>query len=132
MDAVRVKDDRVVMIKSYSNSIHPLESVIAQHLSSPPLSEDSRNHCCPILEVLEDPFDTDLRLLVMPILRKFNDPKFATVGEAVEFFRQSFQVRTCVHLSQYSYEFRMQGLSFMHEQHVAHRSVIFHKHVALF
>ncbi|KAI0779507.1 hypothetical protein C8Q74DRAFT_1367393 [Fomes fomentarius] len=106
MDAVRVKDGRVVMMKSYSNSIHPHESDIAQYLSSPPLSEDSRNHCCPILEVLEDPCDPDLRLLVMPILRKFNDPKFSTVGEAVEFFRQSFQ-----------------GLSFIHEQHVAHRDI---------
>ena len=29
----------------------------------------------------------------MPFLRSYNDPKFATVGEAIEFFRQALEVR---------------------------------------
>ena len=91
MDAVRVKDGELVIIKHSSKSLHPHESDIALFLSSPPLSSDPRNHCCPILEVLDDPYDTDRRLMVMPLLRTYNDPKFATVGEAVELFRQAFE-----------------------------------------
>jgi len=58
----------------------------------------------PIYEVLEVPGDSDAKVLVMPLLRAFDDPRLETVGEAVEFFRQVFE-----------------GLQFMHENHVAHR-----------
>ena len=92
MDATRVEDGEMVVIKRYSKSTHPHESDIASYLCSPELSSDPRNHCCPILEVMEDPLDDDTRLMVMPMLRMFNDPPFATVGEAVEFCRQTFEV----------------------------------------
>ena len=95
LDAVRIKDDRMVMIKRLRKSIHPEEIDIAVYLSSPPLALDSRNHCCPLLEVLHDPYDTDLQYIVMPLLRNFQDPKFVTVGEAVEFFRQAFEASVC-------------------------------------
>ncbi|TFK77755.1 hypothetical protein K466DRAFT_508139 [Polyporus arcularius HHB13444] len=42
----------------------------------------------------------------MPLLREYDDPKLATVGEAMELFRQMFE-----------------GLQFMHEHHVAHRDI---------
>ena len=57
------------------------ETRIAQHLSS---LQDSRNHCVPVLDVFTDPFDPQLRLLVMPYLRQFNDPNFGTVGEVID------------------------------------------------
>ena len=58
----------------------------------------------------------------MPLLRKFNTPKLETVGEAVEFFRQAFEV--CLSLaSMMCPQTQHQGLQFMHEHHVAHRSV---------
>ncbi len=98
LDAVRAKDGQMVVIKHDSKSIHPYESDIAMFLSSPPLSNDPRNHCCPILEVFDDPYDPDRRLMVMPLLRTYNDPKFATVGEAVEFIRQAFEVGTYSYL----------------------------------
>lgn len=44
---------------------------------------------------MDDPYDADRRLMVMPLLRTYNDPKFATVGEVVEFFHQAFEVRAC-------------------------------------
>ncbi|KAI0709586.1 kinase-like domain-containing protein [Cerioporus squamosus] len=106
LDAVRTNDGQLVVIKHDSKSIHPFESDIALFLSSPPLSTDPRNHCVPILEVIDDPYDADRRLMVMPLLRTYDDPKFATVGEAVEFFRQAFE-----------------GVQFMHEHHVAHRDI---------
>ncbi|TFK92749.1 hypothetical protein K466DRAFT_581658 [Polyporus arcularius HHB13444] len=106
LDATRTKDGQIVVLKHDSKSVHPYEIDIALFLSSPPLATDPRNHCCPVLEVLDDPYDTDRRLMVMPLLRIYNDPKFVTVGEAVEFFRQAFE-----------------GVQFMHEHHVAHRDI---------
>lgn len=84
----------MVAIKHISISSHPHESEIALYLSSPLLSNDPRIHCCPILDVLEDPLDDDQRFIVMPLLGIYDEPKFTTVGEAVEFFRQAFEV-TC-------------------------------------
>ncbi|KAI0709588.1 kinase-like domain-containing protein [Cerioporus squamosus] len=107
IDAVRTSDGRVVVIKQILKSVHPYEVNIGRYLASPPLSDDPRNHCCPILDVLQDPRDPDIQLVVMPFLRQYNDPKFGTVGEAVEFFRQA-----------------LEGLQFMHEHHVAHRDIM--------
>jgi serine/threonine protein kinase len=44
----------------------------------------------------------------MPLLRKYDSPRFDSIGEAVEFFRQMFE-----------------GLQFMHHHHVAHRDCNF-------
>ena len=112
------------MIKSLSKSVHPCEADIAVYLSSSPLASDPRNHCCPVLEVLHDPYDADMQYIMMPLLKNFQDPKFVTVGEAVEFFRQAFEVG----IKQYNALFQclllsVQGLQFMHEHHVAHRYV---------
>ncbi|OCH94858.1 hypothetical protein OBBRIDRAFT_788858 [Obba rivulosa] len=104
LDAVRVSDKKMVAIKAIRKSVHPYEAEIGQYLSSEPLASDRRNHCIPIYDVLQDPYDVDKLLLIMPFLRPYDNPRFQTVGEAVEFFRQVFQ-----------------GLHFMHENHVAHR-----------
>ncbi|RPD78676.1 hypothetical protein L226DRAFT_610542 [Lentinus tigrinus ALCF2SS1-7] len=106
IDAVRIKDGAVVVLKRTLKSVHPFESKIGCFLSSPPLTSDPRNHCCPILEVLDDPQDTDVQLIVMPLLREYYEPKLASVGEAMEMFRQLFE-----------------GLQFIHEQHIAHRDI---------
>ena len=80
MDAVRTADGKMVVLKKVLKSVHPHEAEIGQYLTSSPLSSDSRNHCCPILDVLQDPFDEDMQLIVMPLLRRYKDPKFETVG----------------------------------------------------
>lgn len=90
---MRLKDGRTVVFKRISKSIHPYEVEIGRLLTSPPLADDPCNRCCPILEVMQDPQDPDIQIIVMPFLRPYNDPKFGTVGEAVEFFRQAFEVR---------------------------------------
>ncbi|KZT10924.1 uncharacterized protein LAESUDRAFT_644190 [Laetiporus sulphureus 93-53] len=107
LDATRIADGRIVTLKRISRSIHPHEAEIGQLFSSPPLASDTRNHCVPLFEVLQDPIKEDMSILVMPLLRKYNDPRFGTIGEAVEFFRQLFE-----------------GLQFMHKQHVAHRDIM--------
>ena len=93
----------MVLLKLISINEHPEEIAVGQFLSSPPLSDDPRNHCCPVLDVLQDPLDPTARIIVMPLLRAFDDPKFITVGEAVECFRQAFEVRSISHLCDYTY-----------------------------
>ncbi|RPD52343.1 hypothetical protein L227DRAFT_537172 [Lentinus tigrinus ALCF2SS1-6] len=107
IDAVRTKDDEMVAIKQIDRSDHPYEVEIGRYLTTPPLSDNPRNHCVPYLEVLQDPYVANIQLVVMPLLREYNDPPFTTVGEAVEFFHQAFE-----------------GLQFMHAHHVAHRDIM--------
>ena len=71
--------------------VHDRERKIIEHLSSPSLKADPRNHTVELLDVLRLPLSGQ-STLVMPLLRRFNDPPFETVGEAVEFFRQIFEV----------------------------------------
>lgn len=77
-------------------------------------------------DVLDVPDEPDCKLIVMPFLRTFYDPRFLTVGEAVEFFRQAFEVRVAPSLlsSIPPLIIDVQGLRFMHAHHVAHRSVV--------
>ncbi|TBU42946.1 kinase-like domain-containing protein [Dichomitus squalens] len=104
LDATRVSDKEMVLLKRIHKSIHPYEVGIGQYFSSEALASDPRNHCCPVYDVLHDPADENTAIIVMPLLRRYNDPNFLTVGEALEFFRQIFE-----------------ALAFMHEHHVAHR-----------
>ncbi|TBU31675.1 hypothetical protein BD311DRAFT_752237 [Dichomitus squalens] len=106
LDATRLLDDTMVGLKRVRQTDHPYEVEIAKFLSSEPLASDPKNHSVPVHEVLDVPDDDDLKVLVMPLLRPFFDPRFLTVGEAIEFFRQCFE-----------------GLHFLHNHHVAHRDV---------
>ena len=92
-----------VALKQLFKEDHPFEEDIARHLSSDPLSKDSRNHCVPLLDVLHPPLkdgDRELRVLVMPFLRPFDSPIFDTFGEAIECIRQLFEVRFSYSLSE--------------------------------
>jgi hypothetical protein len=93
LDATRIADGRFVYLKIISKSVHPFEADIGLFFSSGTLGPDPRNHCVPIYEVLQLPDDDDRIILVMPLLRDYFDPRFDTVGEVVEFFRQMFEVR---------------------------------------
>jgi hypothetical protein len=92
MDATRISDGKTVMLKRIKRSVHPFEIEIAQFFNTQPQASDPRNHCVPILEVLQDPEDEASSILVMPFLRPYSNPKFDTYGEAVECFRQLFEV----------------------------------------
>ncbi len=50
------------------------------------------NHSNALIEVLTLPGDEEVKILVMPLLRRFDDPPFDTIGEVVEFLRQIFEV----------------------------------------
>ncbi|OJT15428.1 hypothetical protein TRAPUB_8016 [Trametes pubescens] len=104
LDAVRVADDSLVMLKQVKKSLYPEEVTLHQYLLSEPLLSDPRNHTVPLLEVLDVPDDEDAVLLVMPIFRECNNPAWTTVGEVVAFLAQV-----------------LEGTQFMHEHHFAHR-----------
>ena len=93
LDAVRLSDRIPVMLKGVEKSVCPNEVEITTLLGSPPLSSDPRNHCPTVFEVLQVPDDDDIQILVMPLLRRHNTPRFDTVGEALECIRQIAEVR---------------------------------------
>jgi hypothetical protein len=69
------------------------ELEISQSLtSSGPMSEP-HNHCVPLLDTLELPDEPEQKLMVMPFLRPFDNPRFQTFGEFVSFFSQICDVR---------------------------------------
>ncbi|KAJ6447794.1 hypothetical protein C8R47DRAFT_1172425, partial [Mycena vitilis] len=63
MDAVRISDDKHVILKCISKTMHPFEAEIGTFLGSPPRSADPRNHAIPMLEVLQDPMEADKQIL---------------------------------------------------------------------
>ncbi|KAJ7593381.1 kinase-like domain-containing protein [Mycena floridula] len=105
MDATRESDGAIVMLKKVRSSRFPREVAITSMFSAVPIRDDSANHCVPVLDVLAIPETRDL-ILVMPYLFDTRQPCLETVGEAVEFLWQV-----------------LEGLEFMHNQHVAHRTV---------
>ncbi|KII92697.1 hypothetical protein PLICRDRAFT_103575 [Plicaturopsis crispa FD-325 SS-3] len=105
-DAIRIADGSFVSLKKIRRSSHPYEVEIGQFLSSAPLVSDPTNHCVPLIDVLEVPDDEDVVILVMPLLRYYDNPRFDTFGETIEFLRQI-----------------LEGLHFMHKHRVAHRDI---------
>ena len=69
-------------------------------LSTTELRADPRNHCVPIIEVIDDPGDDSKSYMVMPFLRDADDPQFQYVKEVMDFVDQILEVRT-VDLARY-------------------------------
>ena len=75
----------MVQLKHISRRQRPYEVEIATMFSSDPHKLHPKNHCVPIFEGLADPNDDDSFMLVVPLLRAFDNPRFLTVGEDVEY-----------------------------------------------
>ena len=86
MDATRISDSKLVAIKRIKAGSQ--EASICQMLSSPERRNDSRNHAVPLLDYFINEENTQEGFLVMPVLRRFDDPPFETVVEVVDFIRQ--------------------------------------------
>jgi hypothetical protein len=93
MDATRVRDGLQVMLKRVFPAEGPHELRINKLFSSPELETMPDNHCAPLLDVIELQHPEPHKLMVFPLLRPFNQPKFQTFGEFVGFFTQICQVR---------------------------------------
>ncbi|KAJ7354602.1 hypothetical protein DFH08DRAFT_855389 [Mycena albidolilacea] len=85
IDAVRVSDNANVILKLINKTHHPHEADIANFLTG--LGPNPRNHCVPILA---KPDDNSIMIIVVPLLRRYGSPRFDTIGEAAESFRQIF------------------------------------------
>lgn len=92
LDAARIADGRPVYLKCVNKNSKELE--ITRLLSSEGLKEDPRNHSVPLLDVLDDPLDPNVAILVLPILRSIIRPHFFAVREAVDFIVQILEVST--------------------------------------
>lgn len=92
IDATRLSDNTTVSLKRINRDDHPHEVEIGLHFSTEPLASHPKNHCVPIYEVLDVPDTQNEVIIVMPFLRVYSSPRFKSVGEAVEFFRQIFEV----------------------------------------
>ncbi|KAF7363869.1 Protein kinase domain-containing protein [Mycena sanguinolenta] len=104
MDATVLADGSVVVMKRIELEAPSQELDIATWFSAEPQRSDPANHCVPISRVLSDPKEPEWAIIVMPLLRRYDKPRFDTIGEAVEFFKQIFE-----------------GVQFMHNHNVAHR-----------
>ena len=94
LDATRRSDGTFVMLKRIDHSTHPFEADIGRYFSRGSRAADPRNHCVPIYDVLDVPDAEDKQILVMPMLRKYNNPQFENLAEVVDFFRQAIEVST--------------------------------------
>ncbi|KAI0312589.1 hypothetical protein OF83DRAFT_1066934 [Amylostereum chailletii] len=107
IDAIRKSDGAYVYIKYVTKTYEPDEADISDYLGRGALQEDPRNYCVPIYDVLDSPAHRGNKYIVEPLLRPFDNPRFETFGECVEFFTQLFEVRPLI--------------QFMHGRNVAHR-----------
>jgi hypothetical protein len=94
MDAVRIEDNRRVMFKKVLPEEGPHELLISQLFSSPGPKGDPKNHCVPLLDVIDlsQTKPDGRKLMVMPLLRPLTKPRFQTYGEFVAFFVQISEV----------------------------------------
>jgi len=93
MDAKKA-DGSFVAMKCVNTLKYPDEVEIAKLFSTEPLRSNPSNYCVPILDILEVPDKPNTTIIVMPLLwdDEFLVP-YDTIGEAVEHYRQIFEVR---------------------------------------
>jgi hypothetical protein len=101
MDATRA-DSTPVVLKVVRPSSSEYEMFITAAWAPRTAGAHPHNHNTPIHEVLQMPSDPTTFLLVLPKLRKYANVPFETIGEAVAFFQQMFEVRGCVSALRYS------------------------------
>jgi hypothetical protein len=92
MAATRVSDGAQVMLKKLRNSESSTNEIeMARLFSSPPHSSHPSNRCIPLLDVLSLS-EEGITFIVTPFLSHWECPPFDTVGEALAFFQQMFEV----------------------------------------
>ncbi|KAF6751414.1 kinase-like domain-containing protein [Ephemerocybe angulata] len=104
--ATQVEGGGYVVLKRVDRDKYPLEVEISSLLAEEPLRSDPNNHCIPSIEIMAHPTDDNIVILVLPVLRDFDDPPFDTVGEVLDFIRQFFV-----------------GLAFLHENRIIHGDI---------
>ena len=90
IDATRISDGRPVMLKMIPIEEISDELEINRLFSTEPLASNPRNHCAPLLDVIQLPNEPPI--MVHSLLRPFYNPRLETFGEFVSFFSQVCQV----------------------------------------
>lgn len=86
----RDEHGRHVCLKYISKRTQEVD--VARFFSSDGLRGDEKNHCVFIYDAFQDPYDSAIDYLVMPVLRPYNDPNFWAIGEIVDFTTQILEV----------------------------------------
>ncbi|EIN06270.1 hypothetical protein PUNSTDRAFT_39424, partial [Punctularia strigosozonata HHB-11173 SS5] len=108
MDAVRMEDGIAVKLKLIHLREYIEEEKLLYKLDEDALATDPQNHCMPTFEILNVPGEEeDLRIVITPLLRDWDDPRFDTVGEVVSVIQQIFE-----------------GMNFMHTHGIAYCSTV--------
>jgi hypothetical protein len=90
LDAVRVKDERKVVIKRMATGSE--EHKIIAHLSSGSQLSDPRNRTVPVLDIITHTRDSSISFVVMPFARRFSHPPFHCRAEFAKAIRQYIEV----------------------------------------
>ncbi len=117
-----MSDGKYVMLKKLPEDEGPYELQLNRLFSTEPLASNPRNHCAPLLDVIQLPNDPPI--MVHSQLRLYNSPPFHTYGEFIVFFGQLCEVRHLFSPLVLLPNSIVQGIQFMHENHVAHRYVL--------
>ncbi|KAG2013082.1 other/AgaK1 protein kinase [Coprinopsis cinerea AmutBmut pab1-1] len=102
LDAENIKDGSVVCIKMLLQR-DSQEAQIVAFLSSERMLKEQWNHSGFLLDRFADPYPGTFEYLVMPLLRRFDDPEFGYVEEVIDFVTQV-----------------LEGLVFLHSHLIAH------------
>ncbi len=91
IDATRISDGALVYMKRARTDSQELH--IMSYLNSDELRRDPRNHCVPLLDVLQDPIDTDMSIMVMPFLKYIDKPDMERVEDVLQCIDQVLEVQ---------------------------------------
>ena len=89
IDARRLSDGKNVFLKRTRKGTEEIN--ITKFFSQPELRANPANHAVPLLDVISDPSLKD-DFIVLPVLHRFYDPRFAYVEEALDFIQQTLEV----------------------------------------
>ncbi|CAE6391391.1 unnamed protein product [Rhizoctonia solani] len=105
LDAIRIKDDRQVIIKVLvpRQEEGRNELAVLSRFSSQELKDHPDNHVVTCVESFPLPGEQSGHFIVMPLLGRYREPPFKTLAEIHDFLQQIFK-----------------GLIFMHENNTAH------------
>jgi hypothetical protein len=122
MDAVRISDNLPVILKRASTKSpkHRFETDCTVGMVKKTLRSNPSNHATDIYDIIHLPGEQEYEIMVLPLLRNWDSPCFETIGEAVDFFRQIFEVRHMFGFSTLCSRL-YQGMAFLHQRNLAHR-----------
>ncbi|RXW11613.1 hypothetical protein EST38_g14242 [Candolleomyces aberdarensis] len=121
--AVRSETGDSVVLKHIDHAKFPREIEVMKFLSEEPLASDPRNHSVRPIEILQPPNEENASIVVIPLLRYYDDPPFDTIGEALDFILQFLTVRLASAFSSQRGADCRKAMHFLHEHRVIHGDV---------